>query len=181
MVNAQLAEPGLVRHNAMNGLIVGEMDGRKSDRLSRLVALGQAGGLEARVSPEIRLEMWRKFLLIGSMGPLSALTRVPLGAIRDSAETWALAEQAMREVVAVARAEGVPLGEDDVQRTSAMMKGAPPALKASLLTDLEQGRRLELEWLSGAVCRIGAAHNIDTPFHRFTVGILKPHAAGAFR
>ena len=178
MVNAQLAEPGLIRHNAMNGLIVGELDGRKSDRLSRLVELAAAGGLEARVSTEIRLEMWRKFLLIASMGAMSALTRVPLGRIREWPETWALTEQAMREVAAVAAAEGVPLGEEDVQRTLALMKGAPPTLKASLLTDLEQGRPLELEWLSGTICRLGAAHHVDTPFHRFTAGILKPHAAG---
>jgi len=179
MVNAQLAEPGRIRHNAMNGLIVGEMDGRKSDRLSRLVALGVAGGLEARVSADIRLEMWRKFVLIGSMGRLCALTRSAVGPIRDFPETWVLAEQAMREIVAVANADGVALAEDDVQRTLALIKGMPPTLKASLLTDLEHGRRLELEWLSGAVCRVAAAHKIDTPFHRFALGVLKPHAAGA--
>jgi 2-dehydropantoate 2-reductase len=44
--------------------------------------------------------------------------------------------------------------------------------------DLRQGRRLEVDWLSGAVCRLGDAAGIPTPFHRVALGVLQPHAAG---
>jgi 2-dehydropantoate 2-reductase len=79
----------------------------------------------------------------------------------------------------VANAEGVRLDAADVERTLAFVKGMSPAWKGSLTFDLEQGRRLEVDWLSGAVCRRGEAAGIDTPFHRVALGVLKPHAGGA--
>jgi 2-dehydropantoate 2-reductase len=104
---------------------------------------------------------------------------VPLARIREQPETWRLAEQAMREVVAVAHTQGIALGEADVQATRAFVQGMPSTWKASLTVDLEQGRRLEIEWLSGAVSRLGRAAGIPTPFHDVALGVLLPRAAGA--
>jgi len=178
MINGEIAAPGVIRHNALNALAVGELDGRNTGRLERFVALTSTAGIEASLSQDIRLEIWRKFLLLAPMAAVSAMTRVPLARIREQAETWRLAEQGMHEVVAVANAHGVALTEDDVRKTLAFVTGMPATWKASLTVDLEQGRRLEVEWLSGAVCRLGEAAKIETPFHRVALGVLKPHAAG---
>jgi 2-dehydropantoate 2-reductase len=78
----------------------------------------------------------------------------------------------------VAEAEGIGLTEEDVRRTLAFVQGMPPTWRASTAVDLEQGRRLEVDWLSGAVCRRGRAAAIPTPFHDVALGVLKPHAAG---
>jgi 2-dehydropantoate 2-reductase len=179
MINAEITAPGIIRHNALNRLTVGELDGRSTSRLERFVARAAGAGIETAVSRDIRLEIWRKFLLLAPMSALSALTRVELARIRQQEETWRLAEQGMREVVAVANAQGVGLTDEDVQRTLAFAQGMPPTWKASLTVDLEQGRRLEVDWLAGAVCRLGQAADIPTPFHQVAVGVLKPHAAGA--
>jgi ketopantoate reductase len=69
------------------------------------------------------LELWRKLLLMAPMGALSAMTRVPLRRIREEADTWRLAEQGMRKVVAVAKAEGMGLDAADVERTLAFVRG----------------------------------------------------------
>src|SRR5262249_36120547 len=170
---------GVIRHNALNRLTVGELDGSPSGRLERFTALASAAGIETTLSREIGLEIWRKFLLLAPMGALSAMTRVALAGIRQHPETWRLAEQGMREVVAVGRAQGSALPGEDVQRTLALVESLPAAGRASRAVDLTQGRRLEVEWLSGTVCRLGQAAGIDTPFHRVALGALKPHAAGA--
>ena len=139
MINAEITAPGIIRHNALNRLTVGELDGRSTARLERFVALSAKAGIETAVSGDIRLEIWRKFLLLAPMSALSALTRVELARIRQHEETWRLAEQGMREVVAVANAEGVGLTEEDVRRTLAFVQGMPPTWRASLAVDLEQG------------------------------------------
>jgi 2-dehydropantoate 2-reductase len=179
MINGEIAAPGVIRHNALNRLTMGELDGRKSARLVRLVALGNSAGIETASSPDIRLEIWRKFLVLAPMAALSAMTRVMLARVRAHEDTWRLAEQGMREVVAVANARGVALTEEDVRRTLAFVQSMPATWRASLAVDLEQGRRLEIDWLAGAVSRMGQAAGIETPFHRFALGVLKPHAAGA--
>jgi 2-dehydropantoate 2-reductase len=178
LINGEITAPGVIRHNALNRLTVGELDGRTSGRLERFVALAGAAGIETTLSRDIRLEIWRKFLVLAPMAALSAMTRVPLAGIRRHPETWCLAEQGMREVVAVANAQGIGLTDEDLQRTLDFVQGMPATWRASLAVDLEQGRRLEVEWLSGAVCRLGQAAGIDTPFHRVALGALTPHAAG---
>jgi len=178
MINGEVAGPGLIKHNAMNTLTVGELDGRASRRLDRFVAMANAAGIDTRLSEEIRLEVWRKFLMLAPMAAISGMTRLPLARIRSEPETWRLAELGMREVVAVANAEGVRLTEQDVQETLAFVMSMPETWKASLTVDLEQGRRLEVDWFSGTVCRLGEAAKIATPFHRVALGVLKPYANG---
>lgn len=179
VINGEIVAPGVIRHNALNRLTVGELDGRESARLARLVALANAAGIEAASSRDIRLEIWRKFLVLAPMAALSAMTRVALARVRAHEETWRLAAQGMREVVAVAQAQGVGLTEADVRGALTFVESMPATWRASLAVDLEQGRRLEIDWLAGAVCRLGQAAGIETPFHRIALGVLKPHAAGA--
>ncbi|NQV60356.1 MAG: 2-dehydropantoate 2-reductase [Alphaproteobacteria bacterium] len=179
LINGEIIEPGVIQHNAMNGLTVGEIDGRASGRLERLVALGRKGGLNVTLSPDIRLELWRKLLLLTPMAGLSAMTRVPMARLRETPATWRLAAPAMAEVVAVAQAEGVGLAEADIENTLAFVQGMAPTWQASLTVDLERGKRLELDWLHGSICRLGEKHGIATPFHRVVLGALMPHANGA--
>src|SRR5262249_39678695 len=78
MINGEITGPGVIRHNALNHLAVGELDGSRSERLERFAALASAAGIETALSREIGLEIWRKFLLLAPMGALSAMTRVAL-------------------------------------------------------------------------------------------------------
>ena len=179
MINGEIAAPGVIQHNAMNDLIVGEPDGNASPRMTALEALGGASALNLRISTDIELELWRKVLALTPAAGLSCLTRQPLGRVRETQECWYLLQEAMAEVVAVAQAEGVGLGETDIENVSASVREfMPPTWRGSLVTDLEAGRRLEVEWLHGAICRLGKKHGIDTPFHRVVLGALMPSAGG---
>lgn len=179
LINGALIEPGVIQHRALNDLVVGPLDGADDPRLDAFVAAARDAGLQVKLDPDIRGEIWRKFLMLAPMASLSAMTRVRLGRIRSQPETWALAETGMREVVAVAAAEGVTLSDEDVAKTLGFVSTMPETWQASTLIDLEQGKRLEVEWLAGAVCRLADKHGLDTPFHRAALGALMPHAAGA--
>lgn len=179
LINGALAAPGVIEHRALNDLVVGPLDGADDDRLDAFVAATRDAGINAVLKPDVRGEIWRKFLLLAPMASLSAMTRVRLGQIRAQPATWALAETGMREVAAVAAAEGVALSEDDIARTLGFVAGMPETWQASTLIDLEQGKRLEVEWLAGAVCRLADKHGLEVPFHRTALGALMPHAAGA--
>ena len=82
----------------------------------------------------------------------------------------------------MAAARSVHLGgEAAVDATMAMVAGLPPAMRSSMQRDLENGRRIELEALSGTVVRYGRAAGVPTPAHSFIYAALKPAAVAAER
>ena len=78
----------------------------------------------------------------------------------------------------MARAKGVALDEDVARERLAFIDGLPYAMTSSMATDLARGNRLELDWLSGAVVRMGREHGVDTPANGFVTTALKLSAAG---
>lgn len=180
LLNGEIAAPGVIQHNAMNALSVGELDGRISPRLEALRELAEGSVLEVAVSADIELELWRKFLRLTAISGMSTLTRLPMGRIRENTASWKLIGEALREIVAVAQAEGIAFGEQDIEETQTFLRDIiPETWRGSLYEDLHAGRRLEVEWLHGTICRLSEKHGLETPFHRIVHGALMPHADGA--
>jgi 2-dehydropantoate 2-reductase len=85
------------------------------------------------------------------------------------------------EVAAVARAHGIPLPADQRQRIDTYVAKLPPSTRSSLLIDLQQGKRIEVEALQGSVVRRGKAVGVPTPVMAALYAVLKPYANGAPR
>lgn len=178
-VAAVIDAPGVIRHTALNRLIVGELDGRPSPRLEALRDALVASGVEAVVSPRITVDLWSKFARLSVFSAMTAATRSSIGVLRSDPEMLAVLEDAVQEALAVGRALGVPLTASVMDEILEMVRTLPPNAKASMLEDLERGRRLELPWLSGAVVRLGREVGVPTPVHRTVAAILRPFQDGA--
>jgi 2-dehydropantoate 2-reductase len=166
-LNARLTAPGVVDSRS-------EMDTVVFDERARaFVDLCRAAGIDARSSADIRAEQWRKFLPVAGLSALSCLSRQPIGPVRDEPKLRALYRQAMGEVAALARAKGVVLEADVVDRMLALADRYKYDARVSMLEDLEAGRPLELEWLSGYVSREAARLGVATPFHDMAYACLK--------
>jgi 2-dehydropantoate 2-reductase len=109
---------------------------------------------------------------------MTALTRLPLGPIREDPDTRALTAQIMSEVAAVGRAKGVALEADLVDKLLVRLDGLPRPMVASMLGDLERGNRLELPWLAGGVVTLGKETGVPTPANQFIYAALKLYANG---
>ena len=138
-----------------------------------------AAGVRSVLDPAIEILLWRKFCLISATSSSTALTRQTVGQVRGNPDTRWLIETAVAETASVGRARGVPLSPGTEAEVVALIDGMPEHAKASQLVDLEAGRRLELEWLSGAVRRLGAEAGVPTPYAATAYAALKPYAAGA--
>jgi 2-dehydropantoate 2-reductase len=178
-VSAVIAEPGVIRHTAMDRLIFGELDGSRSRRLEWLLEACRPAGFQATLSTDINVEIWTKFVRLSVFSGMTAVTRSPIGVIREDPELFAMLKTAVKETMAVAHAKGVAVSESTVADVAAAYIALPPQAKASMLEDLERGRRLELPWLSGAVVRIGREVGVETPTHRFINAVLRPHVRGS--
>ena len=82
----------------------------------------------------------------------------------------------MEEVAGLARTKEVNLETDIVERMLAVARTYQYDARVSMLEDLEAGKRLELEWLSGYVSREAARHGVSVPFHDLAYACLKPLA-----
>lgn len=178
-VAAVIAEPGLIRHTALDALIVGELDGAMSPRLAALTEVASRAGFSFTATPDIRQALWLKFARLSVFSGMTAATRSPLGVLRGSPATFAMVEAAVDEALAVGRAHGVALGPGARDEVFGMYRNMPPQAKSSMLEDLERGKRLELPWLSGAVVRLGREVGVPTPTHAFLETILTPFLNGA--
>ena len=177
-ISAVIDEPGLIKHVAMDALIFGELDGRRSERLTRLEAACLEAGFSARVTESIQSDLWAKFARLSVFSGMTAVTRSTMGVLRADAELYAMLKAACQETIAVGRAHGVSLPDSLMGEITAMVEGLPFGAKASMLEDLERGKPLELPWLSGGVVRLGESVGVPTPIHRFIATVLKPHVNG---
>jgi 2-dehydropantoate 2-reductase len=177
-VSAVIAEPGVIRHTAMDHLIFGELDGTRTARLEWLLEACRPAGFQATLSTDITLDIWAKFVRLSVFSGMTAVTRSPLGVLRDDPDLFAMLTDAVRETMAVARAKGIAMPASTVEDVAMAYRALPAQTKSSMLEDLERGRRLELPWLSGAVLRIGRETGVETPTHRFINTVLTPHVLG---
>lgn len=123
--------------------------------------------------------LWEKFCLMAGGSAVMGLTRQNMGTVRTDPDMREVLERAIAETAAVGRAAGVALPPDVEARTLRALDGNAASAKASLLVDLERGRRLELDGLSGAIVRLGRALGVATPVHRLVHTALKPFVNGA--
>jgi 2-dehydropantoate 2-reductase len=177
-VSAVIAEPGVIRHTAMDHLIFGEPDGSRSPRLEGLLEACRPAGFQATLSTDITVDVWTKFVRLSVFSGMTAVTRSPIGIIVNDPELLEMLKTAVREAMAVAHAKGVSVPHSIDQDVAQAYKVLPPQAKASMLEDLERGRRIELPWLSGAIVRIGREVGVETPTHKFINAVLKPHVNG---
>jgi 2-dehydropantoate 2-reductase len=178
-IDSTVVAPGVVQcRSEMNSLVFGELDGRTSQRVAAFRGVCRSAGIDARVSDSMRTEQWRKFVPVAGLSAISCLSRQPIGAILDDRKLRALYRQAMTEVVALAAAEGVTLEPGIVEHMLAAAQRYRPEAKVSMLQDLEAGKPLELDWLSGYVSREARRLGVSTPFHDVAYACLKPLAAG---
>jgi 2-dehydropantoate 2-reductase len=174
---AGIAEPGVIRHTGGPARIVfGELDGRRTPRLEGFLAACQRAGIDAHLVDDVRAALWTKYILICAQSGLTAATRQPLGVVRETPPSWRLFRQVLEEGVNVARAEGVALPDDLVERTLATFMAFQPNVYSSLYDDLIAGRRMEVETLQGELSRRAARAGVPAPATSALYAVLLPQA-----
>lgn len=158
---AEVEEPGVIRHIEGNRFSLGEPDGSKSDRATRLSEALQAAGLKAPVRPRLRDEIWVKLWGNLSFNPISALTHATLDVLCTDPGTRAVARGMMLEAQAIAEALGVKFPIDVDRRIDGA--AAVGAHRTSMLQDLLAARPMEIDALVASVQELGHLTKTPTP------------------
>ena len=178
-ISASITAPGVITQvGSFMRMIFGELDGSRSRRAGDFLALCQRAGFDATLSEQILTELWMKFVLLATNASITALARQPIGQLRDDPDIRPVFIASYQEVIDVARAKGVTLPSDALDRVLEFNRHAPPTMRASMALDLERGNRLELPWLSGKVAELGRQLGVPTPTHGVMYAMLKPYVMG---
>lgn len=178
-IGGHVEAPGVIRHAGTTArLVFGSWDGRPEPRLEALAAACRRAGIDHEHSPSMAVELWRKFVFLAPFAAMTALARVPAGALREDPLLWARTRALVEEAAAVGRARGVPLPADLVEDRLALIRELPAGMRSSMLTDLLAGRPLELDWLLGAVVRLGEAAGVAVPESRAVLEALRAAPTG---
>jgi 2-dehydropantoate 2-reductase len=178
-IAATISEPGLIAHTGtMARLRVGALHPGQVELLQAFTEAGAAAGYAAERVEDAQRMLWEKFVVLNALSGLTAVSRQPVGVIREDPDLRATFQASVREAIALARRSGVALADEFEAAQMGMLDNLPPAMRASMANDLLAGYRLEAPWLCGAVARRAAALGMEAPVNRTIWAALKPFADG---
>ena len=166
-------ELGKVAHPGVGPTLMGPYAVESLTGAERLAGALADGDLEAQVVAPIRPEIWKKLVLNAATLPTAALTGMNAGALTAHGRMKELVSETAREAVAVARALGYEIDEQErIDAIHGLLERAGPA-KASMLQDFEAGRQTEIDVINGAVVRGADETGVPVPLNRAFVALVK--------
>ena len=164
---------GRVAHPGVGPTTIGSFTNGGGDGPERLAGALADGGLEAKVASPIRPEIWKKLILNAATLPTAALTRMTAGELTAHGDMKELVSETAREAVAVARALGYDIDEQErLDAIHGLLERAGPA-RGSMLQDFEAGRRTEIDVINGAVVRAADETGVPVTINRAFVALVK--------
>ncbi|HNS02086.1 MAG TPA: 2-dehydropantoate 2-reductase [Anaerolineae bacterium] len=160
-LGATLLAPGVVRAGGQGPVTLGS-----HPRIQPLAELLGAAGFEMRLAEDVAGLAWGKLVINAAINPLTALLRVPNGALLERPEARELLGLAASEAAAVGRAQGLGLPFDDAVAAAEEVARRTAANHSSMFQDVQRGRPSEIDAICGAVVQAGQRVNLPTPINQ---------------
>ncbi|MEA4841873.1 MAG: 2-dehydropantoate 2-reductase [[Clostridium] symbiosum] len=169
---ATMLGPGKIRHAGVGKTMIGELSGVRSKRINEIAEVFSAAGLEVEVSENVLGLVWDKLLVNVGINALTGITKLTNGEILAHPEIEGILEEAVKEGIAVANAKGIVLGfTDPVAHTKEVCK-ATAANKSSMLQDVLNHKRTEIDMINGAIVREGKSTGLATPVNQVLCALI---------
>ena len=170
---ATLLGPGHVRHAGKGDTIIGRADGRVPGAVREIASMLARAGLEAKVSKDIDSVIWSKLIINAGINALTAITRLTNGMLIELEEPRQLMRGAVQESVRVVKRKRIKLAYDDpIQKVESVCK-ATAANISSMLQDVLNNKRTEIDFINGAIVRQAKALGIPTPINEVLTNLVK--------
>jgi 2-dehydropantoate 2-reductase len=187
-VAAEIPAPGVIRHNGRGDLVIGELGppppslpspampgrvGRGEALIAKLAAYLAGASIPARISDNVEGELWWKLILNCAYNAVSALGRSRYGPMMAMPQVREVMSDAVREIIALAKAKGVRVAMPDPVEAVLRFADAMPQAISSTAQDLERGRATEIDYLNGYVVRECDARGLPAPVNRTLYALVK--------
>ena len=149
----------------------GDAEGKNGQKENAIAEFFTRAGVAFELETNMKRALWYKFMVNVGINQVSAVLRLPYAALMNKGgpgeipEARELAEKAMKEVIAVANAEGIDLNESDIQTWYKTVNKLDPASYTSMCQDVMAKRKTELEMFSMSLLELGKKHSIPLPLN----------------
>ena len=158
---SNLKDIGVVKkYGGVFNLIYGS-DEYDLDKFKWIKELFDKAGLRNKLTSDIELETWKKYLLIAAYASMTSYYKEPLGFIAQNKVDEL--ESVLYEIKSVANAKGVEIDNEVIEKILKRLPTLPYDSKTSMQLDFEKGKKTEVEALCGYIVKEGRRLSIDTP------------------
>jgi 2-dehydropantoate 2-reductase len=172
-VATEMAGPGHLKHHGRGDLVIGDVGGKvPRGALQQVKGWFEAAGVPVVVSDNVAGELWAKLVVNCAYNALSAITQLPYGKMIEGPGVRDVMRDVVEETLALARASGVAMAPDMIERTYRIAEAMPTQF-SSTAQDLARGKPTEIEHLNGFVARRGVALGVPTPANRVLCALVR--------
>jgi 2-dehydropantoate 2-reductase len=172
---SKVEAPGIINHFTFEPEIVfGEYDNNKTERAKQLKTVFDKAYFKNTRSDNIHLDIWKKFLFIGTISGIGAITRAVFGVMREQEGIRKIIYETAKEMVAIANAKGIGLTQLDIEMIVKVIDSLDYNTTASMQRDIMEGKPSELENFNGYIVNQGKMLGIETPTNAFIYHCLLP-------
>ena len=174
-VGAEIVAPGVLVHSGYGYIEFGELDGGETPRALRFAEMFQRAGILGELTHDLKTLRWTKLMGNNGTNCVCAISRRSMGEAMRDPDGYALMRALMLETVAVGQAEGARMSAETADKalTRLLKVSAVDTIRPSTLQDVERGKPLEYDAITGAILRAAERHGIDVPVTRAMHALLK--------
>lgn len=168
-----LLGPGRVRHAGRGPTWLGPLGEVNRERLEAIVRAFNRAGIETHLELDVTRLVWKKLLINAGINVLTAIFDVPNGMLVEDPELNAIMRGALAEAVEVAKAHGLSFCLPEVVAEVEEVCRLTAANLSSMLQDFRRGSETEIDYINGAIVRLGEERGVPTPLNRLLVRLVK--------
>ena len=173
MQGSTFTKPGEIYHAGKGPTIIGELNGEITDRIKRIAETFNKAKIETKITRNIRGVLWDKIIINTGINALTAITRMKNGELLKIPEIKNTMIEAVKEAVNVAKALNIKLEVKDHVKRVIEIAEATANNKSSMLQDVERGKRTEIDFINGAIVKLGKKLGIETPVNETLTALVK--------
>lgn len=155
-----------ITHDDVNTIVYGSENSNDFENVERIQDFFEQAGINYLIPDDIIHSLWLKYMLNVSANQTTAILRMNFGEMLENDKCMNFAINIMKEVQAIAKAEGVCNTESMINETIEHLHTMIPEGKTSMLQDVEAGRKTEVEMFAGTVIKLGKEFGIPTPYNK---------------
>jgi len=171
---SKIESPGVINHFGIEPTILfGELDNSKTERIHKIKAIFDHAGINAKISDDIIVDLWKKFIPICVSG-LLAVTKTTYGELRELYETRQLMIELLNEIFRLSQKIGIKIESDYIENAIKFIDSFPYDSTSSLTRDVWEGKPSEIEYQNGTVVKLAEKYGIETPINKFVYNCILP-------